>query len=101
MGDRTKADISMIKGCSRDLTKIHREFDQHGNPADGYADALGHSGVQDSFHEFGTTWKKTRKHLMKEIKKLADMTAVAAEKYEEIDHELANAIRGAKSKGEK
>jgi hypothetical protein len=38
---------------------------------------------------------------MKEIKKLAEATSVAAQKYEEIDHELAKAISGAKGKGEK
>lgn len=96
MADRTRADIDMIKECSRDLTRLHREFDQRGNPAEDYDRAIGHGGLKDAFDEFGSTWKKTRKSLMKEIKKLADATHLAAQKYEEIDHELAEAIRGSK-----
>jgi hypothetical protein len=101
MGDKTAYDLDLIKDCSRSLGKIHREFEQHGNPADGYNDSLGHGGLKDAFDDFGGTWKKTRKKLMKEIKKLAEATSVAAQKYEEIDHELAKAISGAKGKGEK
>ncbi|MET8011468.1 hypothetical protein ABZU86_10335 [Streptomyces sp. NPDC005271] len=29
----TKADTNLIKECSRALSRIHREFDKHGNPA--------------------------------------------------------------------
>lgn len=101
MADGQSYDLEMIKGCSRTLGKLHREFDQHGNPADGYQDELGHEGLKDVFDEFGTTWKKTRKKLSKELKKLADFTSAAAQKYEEIDHELAKAIAGAMGKGKK
>ncbi|MEK8171327.1 putative T7SS-secreted protein [Streptomyces sp. M19] len=81
------------------MAKIHREFDKHGNPADEYNDAIGHGGLKDSFEEFGDTWKKTRKKLMEEIKTLAEATKTAAQQYEEIDKELAKALRDAKSKG--
>jgi uncharacterized protein YukE len=101
MADRTAYDLDMIKQCSRDLGKIHREFEEHGNPADEYRDELGHGGLKEAFDDFGSTWKKTRKKLTKEIKKLAEYTAAAAEKYEEIDHELAKAIAEAKGKGKK
>ncbi len=101
MADRISFDLAMIKECSRTLGKIHREFDEHGNPADGYNDDLGHSDLKDAFDDFGTTWKKTRKKLTKELKSLAEYTAAAAHKYEEIDHELAKAIAGATGKGKK
>ncbi|MFE7811179.1 hypothetical protein ACFU5P_04190 [Streptomyces sp. NPDC057433] len=101
MADRTAYDLDMIKRCSRTLRKIHREFEHHGNPADGYQDDLGHDGLKDAFDEFGSTWKKTRKKLTGELEKLAEYTAVAAQKYEEIDHELAKAIAGAMGKSEK
>ncbi|WP_046726477.1 hypothetical protein [Streptomyces humi] len=101
MADRIRYDLDMIKGCSRTLGKLHNEFDQHGNPSDGYEDELGHEGLKDAFDDFGTTWKKTRKKLSKELKKLADYTGAAAEKYEEIDHELAKAIAENTGKGKK
>ncbi|MDQ1038011.1 hypothetical protein QFZ75_004427 [Streptomyces sp. V3I8] len=101
MADRTRYDLTLIKDCSRSLGKIHDEFEHNGNPADDYGDELGHGGLKEAFEEFGSTWKKTRKKLMKEIEKLADATRVAAEKYEEIDHELAKAIESAKGGSKK
>ncbi|MFJ2773609.1 WXG100 family type VII secretion target [Streptomyces sp. NPDC087300] len=103
MGDHIKADLAAIKKCSRDLGKIHDEFDRNGNPADEYGDAVGHGGLKDAFSEFGDTWKKTRKKLMKELEKLAEFTSTAAKTYDKIDEELAKAIREAKaqSKGKK
>ncbi|MEV0639627.1 hypothetical protein AB0I77_32775 [Streptomyces sp. NPDC050619] len=101
MADRIAYDLDMIKGCSRTLGKIQHEFEDHGNPADGYEDDLGHDGLKDAFDDFGSTWKKTRKKLTKELKKLAEYTGAAAQKYEEVDHELAKAIAGAMGKGKK
>ncbi|MDO0926335.1 hypothetical protein QQY24_13210 [Streptomyces sp. TG1A-8] len=101
MADRITYDLDMIKACSQTLGKLHREFDQHGNPSDGYGDELGHDGLKGAFDEFGTTWKKTRKKLSKELKNLAEYTAAAAGKYEEIDHELAKAIAENTKKGKK
>ncbi|MEU6555658.1 hypothetical protein ABZ915_36230 [Streptomyces sp. NPDC046915] len=99
MGDHIKADLAAIKQCSRDLNKIHREFERHGNPADEYGQAVGHGGLKDAFLEFGDTWKKTRKKLMKELEKLAEFTSTAAKSYDEVDQKLAKAIRDAKAKG--
>lgn len=99
MGDHIKADLAAIKKCSRDLGKIHNEFERNGNPADEYGSAVGHGGLKDAFSEFGDTWKKTRKKLMKELEQLAEFTSTAAKAYDKIDHELAKAIREAKAKG--
>ncbi|MET9733906.1 hypothetical protein ABZZ79_25600 [Streptomyces sp. NPDC006458] len=99
MGDHVKADLAAIKQCSRDLHKIHREFEQNGNPAEDYGPAVGHGGLKDAFADFGDTWKKTRKKLMKELEKLAEFTATAAKAYDDIDQELAKAIRDAKAQG--
>lgn len=97
MGDHIKADLSAIKQCSRDLRKIHKEFEAHGNPADEYGQAVGHGGLKDAFSDFGDTWKKTRKKLMKELEQLAEYTSTAAKAYDDIDQELAKAIREAKA----
>lgn len=99
MGDHIKADLAAIKKCSRDLGKIHDEFERNGNPADEYGQAVGHGGLKDAFSEFGETWKKTRKTLMKELEQLAEFTSAAAKAYEEVDHKLAEAIRDAKAQG--
>ncbi|WP_434596260.1 hypothetical protein [Streptomyces sp. A5-4] len=103
MGDRTRADLDMIEDCSNSLYRIHREFKENGNPADGYGDALGSDKLRDVFDEFSDTWKKNRKKLMEDIESLAKFTATAAESYDKIDHDLAESLRGVKNekKGKK
>ncbi|MFD5633734.1 hypothetical protein ACFWJM_06260 [Streptomyces sp. NPDC127077] len=101
MADRTRYDLDLIKDCSDSLYRIHREFDQHGNPADGYGDDLGSDRLRDVFDDFSDTWKKNRKKLMKDIENLAKYTAEAAKAYEDIDHKLADALRNAKKSDQK
>jgi hypothetical protein len=103
MSDRTRADLEMIRDCSDSLFRIHREFKEHGNPAEEYSDELGSKDLRDVFGEFSDTWKKTRKKLMKDIENLAKFTKTAADTYDDVDHKLAEALRDArkKSKGKK
>lgn len=101
MADRTRADLDMIKECSNSLYRIHKEFEEHSNPADGFDDDLGSDKLRDVFDDFSDTWKKSRKALMKDIENLAKFTENAAKSYDKLDHELANALREAKKSGKK
>ncbi|MCX4972307.1 MULTISPECIES: hypothetical protein [unclassified Streptomyces] len=101
MADKTRYDLDMIKDCSDSLYRIHREFKENGNPADGYGDDLGSDKLRDVFDDFSETWKKNRKKLMKDIENLAKYTDNAAKAYEDIDHELAQALRDAKKSDKK
>ncbi|MER5518711.1 MULTISPECIES: hypothetical protein [unclassified Streptomyces] len=101
MADRTRFDLDLIKECSNSLYRIHREFKEHGNPAEDYGDELGVGNLRDAFDDFSDNWKKSRKKLMKDIESLAKYTAEAAKAYEDIDHKLAEALRGAKKSGKK
>ncbi|MFD4528089.1 hypothetical protein ACFWP7_29995 [Streptomyces sp. NPDC058470] len=101
MADKTRYDLDMIKDCSESLYRIHREFKENGNPADGYGDDLGSDKLRDIFDDFSETWKKNRKKLMKDIENLAKYTDNAAKAYEDIDHELAEALRDAKKSDKK
>ncbi|MFI6339487.1 hypothetical protein [Streptomyces sp. NPDC050535] len=101
MADRTRYDLDLIKDCSDSLYRIHREFEDNGNPADGYGDDLGSDKLRDIFDDFSETWKKNRKKLMKDIENLAKYTGNAAKAYEDIDHELAQALRDAKKSDKK
>ncbi|MFE9311323.1 hypothetical protein ACFYM5_27270 [Streptomyces sp. NPDC006706] len=99
MADRIRYDLDLIKDCSDSLYRIHREFKEHGNPADGHSDDLGSDRLRDVFDDFSSTWKRNRKKLMKDIENLAKYTANAAKSYEKIDHELAEALRRARKSG--
>ncbi|MFG3271205.1 MULTISPECIES: hypothetical protein [Streptomyces] len=98
MSDQT-ADIERIKESARSLSKIHREFDKNANPADGLGKAiLGDQGLVDVFDEFGDNWKIHRERLTEELESLSKLLSTAAKSYEDIDHQLAEALRNAGEK---
>ncbi|WP_419995867.1 WXG100 family type VII secretion target [Streptomyces boninensis] len=99
MGDGIKADLKVIRACSRALYRIHRQFKDHGNPADGYMSDLGYEGLRDAFDDFNDTWKKTRGKLVDELEELAKFTEKAADGYDRVDTKLANALRKAAKEG--
>ncbi|MFJ4283032.1 hypothetical protein [Streptomyces massasporeus] len=101
MADRTRYDLDLIKECSKSLHRIHREFEERSNPAESYGDELGSDKLRDVFDDFSENWEKNRKKLMKDIESLAKYTANAAKAYEDVDHKLAEALRGAKKSGKK
>ncbi|MFD4410387.1 hypothetical protein ACFVXW_11765 [Streptomyces sp. NPDC058251] len=99
MSDQT-ADISRIKESARSLSKIHREFKGNSNPADGLGvGTLGEQGLADVFDDFGDNWKIHRERLTDELEKLSKILSTAAKAYEDIDHQLAEALRSTDKKG--
>ncbi|WBB58624.1 hypothetical protein O7599_23730 [Streptomyces sp. WMMC500] len=89
-----KADLERIRECSRALGRIHRTFSHHANPADGYGTGeIGSQQLVDTFSDFGSNWKIHRGKLTEELEKLGKITAAAAESYDKVDTDLANALR--------
>ncbi|WP_328670779.1 hypothetical protein OG410_24100 [Streptomyces sp. NBC_00659] len=98
MSDQT-ADITRIKESARSLSKIHGEFSQNANPADGLGvGTLGEQSLVDVFDDFGDNWKIHRERLTDELKKLSGILSAAAKAYEDIDHQLAEALRSTDKK---
>ncbi|MFJ6982531.1 MULTISPECIES: hypothetical protein [unclassified Streptomyces] len=94
MADQT-ADLARIKESARSLSKIHREFTKDANPAEGLGvPVLGEQGLVKVFDDFENNWKIHRERLSDELEKLAKILTTAAKAYEEIDHALADALRG-------
>ena len=99
MSDQT-ADVTRIKESARSLSKIHREFTQNANPADGLGvDVLGDRSLVETFDDFGDNWKIHRERLTDEIEKLSKILSTAAQAYEDIDHQLAEALRSTDKQG--
>ncbi|MEU9554940.1 hypothetical protein [Streptomyces fumanus] len=98
MSDQT-ADIGRIKESAKSISRIHREFTGNANPADGLGvGTLGDQGLVDVFHDFGDNWKIHRERLTEELEKLSRLLSTAAKAYEDIDHALAEALRGTDKK---
>ncbi|WP_189315719.1 hypothetical protein [Streptomyces brasiliensis] len=95
-----QADIDRIRECSRALTRIRGTFSERADPADGYGvGELGSQKLLDAFEKFGSNWKIHRGKLTEELEKLAEITKTAADSYDALDHELAEALRNADRQG--
>ncbi|MEU2994059.1 hypothetical protein ABZ772_27765 [Streptomyces griseoincarnatus] len=93
MGDQ-EADIARIKETARSLGRIRDTFAERANPAEGYGvDDLGSDKILDAFDTFADNWKIHRGQLTEELEKLHGITKSAAQSYETLDHELAEALR--------
>ncbi|MEV6792669.1 hypothetical protein AB0M87_11820 [Streptomyces sp. NPDC051320] len=96
------ADIERIKECARSLKRIHDTFEKRSDPSQGYGvGELGSQQLLDAFDDFGSNWKIHRKKLTEELQTLYGTTKTAAESYEKIDHELAEALRDQDKKSSK
>lgn len=94
-GDRAKLDLDVIKGMGTGLNNVKKAFDGLEDLGGQYEDDFGNGDLADKFGDFADNWKLSRKRLTDEIDALAQIAKAAAEAYEDIDHQLAEAIRGA------
>jgi hypothetical protein len=89
-----KADTQRLRDCANALSRVHAEFTEHANPADGYdAVELGSSKLLDVFNDFGDDWRIHREKLASQIETLGKITESAADAYDGTDDALANALR--------
>ncbi|AKG43072.1 hypothetical protein H7827_20075 [Streptomyces sp. JH002] len=92
--DQMRADLERIRECADAILGIHDTFANSANPAEGYGKSeLGATTLLDAFDDFEDNWSIRRGKLTDELKALGDIVAGAAEMYEGIDRELAQALR--------
>lgn len=97
-----KADLERIRECSDALKRIHDAFAKKADPAAGYGKSeLGSQELIDAFSDFASNWKIHRKELAGELEKLCKLTSTFADSFEQIDHKLAEALRGTDEKAKK
>ncbi|MFF2844781.1 hypothetical protein ACFVT5_00415 [Streptomyces sp. NPDC058001] len=96
-GDHTKLDLDVIKGMGTGLSNVKKAFEDLDKLGGKYGDDFGDGDLADKFGDFASNWEISREKLTGEIDTLAQIAKAAAEAYEDIDHQLAEAIRGADS----
>jgi hypothetical protein len=99
-GDHTRLDLDVIKSMGTGLGDVKKAFDDIGK-LDKYSDDFGHGGLADKFGDFADNWEISREKLTEEVDALAKIAKGAAQAYEDIDHQLAEAIRGAQGPKQK
>ncbi|MEU8978898.1 hypothetical protein [Streptomyces sp. NPDC048309] len=78
------------------LSNVKKAFDGLDKLSGTYGDDFGNGDLADKFGDFAKNWELSRKKLTDEVDSLSKIAKAAAKAYEEIDHQLAEAIRGAK-----
>ncbi|MEW2567071.1 hypothetical protein [Streptomyces sp. NPDC047070] len=99
MGEYTKIeDLSVIRDMGTGLDNIRKSFESLSKLKGKYEDDFGEHDLAWQFKDFVENWEVRREKLAEEVKHLADIAKAAAKAYEEVDHDLAEAIRGDGSK---
>ncbi|MBO4259102.1 hypothetical protein [Streptomyces griseorubiginosus] len=96
MGDRTRIDdLDVLKSVSRGITKIVEELERlDDKDKQGWSrEVIGHEELTDRLDDFANNWDYKRGKLEGELNKLAGITKAAARAYEQMDTDLANAVR--------
>ncbi|MGW2287659.1 hypothetical protein [Streptomyces phaeochromogenes] len=91
----TKLDLDVIKGMGTGLGNVKKAFEGLEKLTQKYGDDFGQADLAEKFEDFAGNWEIKREELTAEIDTLAKIAKAAAEAYEDIDHQLAEAIRGA------
>ncbi|MFJ9346952.1 hypothetical protein [Streptomyces sp. NPDC101237] len=96
MGDRTRIDdLDVLKSVATGIEKIVGELqglDDKG--AYGWSrEIVGHEELTDRLDDFADNWDYKRGKLEGELARLAAITKAAAQAYDQMDTELANAVR--------
>ncbi|MFG2649780.1 hypothetical protein [Streptomyces sp. NPDC048436] len=94
-GGRTQLDLDVIKGMGTGLNNVKKAFEGLEDLGGKYEEDFGNGDLADKFGDFADNWKLSRKRLTDEVDALAQIAKAAAEAYESIDHQLAEAIRDA------
>ncbi|WAU79076.1 hypothetical protein O1Q96_04500 [Streptomyces sp. Qhu-G9] len=98
VGEYTRIeDLEVIRGMGRGLGNIKKSFDGLEDLKGKYDEDFGNSDLKDKFEDFVDNWKLSRKELTEEIDALSKIAKAAAGAYEDIDQQLADAIRGAQA----
>ncbi|MFJ3235152.1 hypothetical protein [Streptomyces sp. NPDC086787] len=78
------------------LSRVQKAFEGLNKLSGRYGEDFGHGGLAHKFEDFAGNWEISRRELTEEVEALAKMAKEAAKVYDDVDHQLAEAIRGAR-----
>ncbi|QKW09255.1 hypothetical protein HUT18_25605 [Streptomyces sp. NA04227] len=94
MGEYTKIDdLEVIRSMGQGLTEIKAAFDGLDKLKGQYEDDFGEHDLAWQFGDFAGNWDHHREELGEEVKRLGEIAKGAAKTYDEVDRELAKALR--------
>lgn len=99
-GERARLDLDAIRGMGTGLNNVKKAFDGIEKLGQ-YLEDFGDGDLADKFEDFVDNWEISREKLTEEVGAMAEIAKAAAQAYEDIDHQLAEAIRGVQSSKKK
>lgn len=89
-------DTAVLIEAGHSLRAVASEFEHADSTSDDAADAVGEHDLADRVREFADNWKIRRGEMLEKIGTLAEQASVTGETFEQLDRDLAAAIRGEK-----
>ncbi|SOD63104.1 Excreted virulence factor EspC, type VII ESX diderm [Streptomyces zhaozhouensis] len=86
--------VSEVQELGEKLRLIATEFENAEDAASDYAEQVSHDGLAHELEEFAENWGVHREKLMDGLRTLAEKAIQAAEGYDGIESELAQALQG-------
>lgn len=91
-----EVDTAVLIDAGSSLRVVAAEFEHADNNSESAADAVGHNDLADRVREFADNWDIRRGEMMQKIATLAEAASQAGESFEQLDRDLAAALRGEK-----
>ncbi|KAB8163851.1 MULTISPECIES: type VII secretion target [Streptomyces] len=86
--------VDEVRELGQTLRLVATEFENSEDIASEYADEVSHRDLAHELEEFAENWRIHRNKLMDGLRTLAEHATQAAEGYDGIETELANALQG-------
>lgn len=94
MGVRLRLDTGALCAAGTSLRSVASEFDGANATSDQAADAVGHAVLASAVRRFAHGWDDRRAGTVESIIALADACTGIGGSFDQLEHELAAALRG-------
>jgi len=85
-------DVDAIETLGDDLTSIQYEFENANANSDVIAEAVGHSDLKQTVHNFAHKWDDRRKKMAETISGLAQASTAVAQAWRDLDQQGSDAL---------
>ncbi|WP_432457623.1 hypothetical protein [Cellulomonas iranensis] len=94
MSGKLSIDTTVLRDAGSSLRAVAQEFDQANARSSRAAEHVGHAGLAAAVEDFAHGWDGRRAKIVENIAALSDACTGIADGFEDLDTELAAALRG-------
>ncbi|WP_156044183.1 hypothetical protein [Cellulomonas sp. HZM] len=94
MTDRLMLEPGVLRSAGTDLRAIAQEFVEADARTHALAEQVGHEELADAVRDFSRGWDDRRARIVEDVAALADACTGIGDGFEDLDGQLAAALRG-------